>query len=166
MGPVSQRSTLGLSGRAACPQALDQLTCLTAKSADDRASPLPATWKRPSQSKPATLPAEQGQETALWRRILRLPLADSRAEMTFPAPHSPHPACLPPSLLVSAIVARPPHKPHCWLTNRINIPTAINRASRIPTTNERTGCRLAEGFDPAPFCAAPRPNQKRRLPID
>src|SRR5262249_56108548 len=43
MGPVSQRSTLGLSGRAACPQALDQLTCLTAKSADDRASPLPAT---------------------------------------------------------------------------------------------------------------------------
>src|SRR5262249_29849557 len=47
------------------------------------------------------------QETALWRRILRLPLADSRAEMTFPAPHSPHPTCLPPSLLVSAIVARP-----------------------------------------------------------
>src|SRR5262249_60820246 len=86
------------------------------------------------------------QETALWRRILRLPLADSRAEMTFPAPHSPHPTCLPPSLLVSAIVARPPHKPHCWLTNRRNNPEAINRASRIPTTNERTGCRLAEGF--------------------
>ena len=35
------------------------------------------------------------------------PLADSRAEMTFPAHHSQHPACLPPSLLVSAIVARP-----------------------------------------------------------
>ena len=25
---------------------------------------------------------------------------------------------------------------------------------------------MAEGFDPAHFCAAPRPNQKRRLPID
>src|SRR5262249_57114615 len=55
---------------------------------------------------------------------------------------------------------------HCWLTNRINIPTAINRASRVPMANERTGCRLAEGFDPAPFCAAPRPNQKRSLSID
>jgi len=52
-----QRRTLGLSGRAACPQALDQLTCLTANSADDRAAPLPAIGKRPSQSKPAKLPA-------------------------------------------------------------------------------------------------------------
>src|SRR6516225_1093802 len=52
-----QRRTLGLSRRAACPQTLDQLSCLTANSADDRASPLPATLKRPSQSKPAKLPA-------------------------------------------------------------------------------------------------------------
>src|SRR5262249_57047276 len=51
-----QRRTVGLSRRAACPQTLDQLSCLTANWADDRASPLPATWKRPSQSKPATLP--------------------------------------------------------------------------------------------------------------
>jgi len=56
-------------------------------------------------------------------------------------------------------------KPPCWLTNRKNIPTAINAANRIPTTNETTGCRLAVGFDPAPFCAAPRPNQKRSLSI-
>src|SRR5215831_9857875 len=41
--------------------------------------------------------------------------------MTFPAHQAQHPACLPPSLLVSAIVARPPHKPHC-----------------VPTTNEIT----------------------------
>src|SRR5215813_3915097 len=86
--------------------------------------------------------------------------------MTFPAHHPQHPACLPPSLLVSAIVASPPHKPHCWLTNKINNSAAINRASRIPTTNERTGCRLGlTSFDPAPFCAAPRPNQKRSLSI-
>src|SRR5262245_29132863 len=51
-----QRRTVGLSRRAACPQTLDQLSCLTANSADDRASPSPATWKRPSQSKPAKLP--------------------------------------------------------------------------------------------------------------
>ena len=63
-------------------------------------------------------------------------LADSRAETTFPAHHSQHPACLPPSLLVSAIVARPPHKPHRRLTNRMNAPAAINRASRIPATGE------------------------------
>src|ERR1700745_1667268 len=53
----------------------------------------------------------------------------------------------------------------CWLTKRKNIPTAINRASRIPTINEATQCRHPMGFDPAPFCAAPMPNQKRRLPI-
>ena len=41
-GPVSQRRTSGLSGRAACPQTLDQLSCLTANSADDRAWPSPA----------------------------------------------------------------------------------------------------------------------------
>src|SRR5262249_45618302 len=68
--------------------------------------------------------------------------------------------------LVSAIVARLPYKPHCWLTNKINNPTAINRASRIPTTNEITGCRLGlTSFDPEPFCAAPMPNQKRSLSI-
>src|SRR6516165_4780386 len=55
---------------------------------------------------------------------------------------------------------------HCWLTNRKNIPAAINRASRVPTTNEVTGCRLGlTAFDPAPFCAAPIPNQKRSLSI-
>src|SRR6266545_2990069 len=86
--------------------------------------------------------------------------------MTFPAHHSQHPACLPPSLLVSAIVARPPHKPHFWLTNRINAPAAINSAIRIPTTSEATQCRRSIGFDPAPSCAAPMPNQKRRLSID
>src|SRR5262249_40454321 len=49
---------------------------------------------------------------------------------------------------------------HCWTSKR-NIPTPINRASRIPTTNEITQCRLAlTSFDPAPFCAAPIPNQK------
>src|SRR6516164_11620736 len=56
---------------------------------------------------------------------------------------------------------------HCWLTNRINIPTAINRASRIPTTNDITGWRLGlTSFDLAPFCAAPMPNQKRSLSIE
>jgi hypothetical protein len=55
---------------------------------------------------------------------------------------------------------------HCWLTNRKNDPAAINRAIRIPTTSEATQCRRSMGFDPAPFCAAPMPNQKRRLPID
>jgi len=55
---------------------------------------------------------------------------------------------------------------HCWLTNRINIPTAINRASKVPTANERARCRRSIGFDPAPFCAAPMPSQKRRLPIE
>src|SRR5262249_61124323 len=45
-------------------------------------------------------------------------------------------------------------------------PAAINRASRIPTTNEITGCRLGlTSFDPEPFCAAPMPNQKRSLSI-
>src|SRR6516164_7168211 len=33
-----------------------------------------------------------------------------------------------------------PH--HCWLTNRIKAPAAINRASRIPATSETTQCRL------------------------
>ena len=55
---------------------------------------------------------------------------------------------------------------HFCLTNRINIPAAINRAIRIPTTNEITGCRVGlTSFDPAPFCAAPIPNQKRSLSI-
>jgi hypothetical protein len=54
---------------------------------------------------------------------------------------------------------------HFWLTNRINAPAAITRAIRIPTINEATQCRRSMGFDPAPFCAAPMPNQKRRLPI-
>src|SRR5262245_55898849 len=54
---------------------------------------------------------------------------------------------------------------HFWLTNRINIPTAINRASRVPTANERARFRRSSAFDLAPFCAAPRPNQKRSLSI-
>src|SRR5262245_45994734 len=55
-----------------------------------------------------------------------------------------------------------PH--HCWLTNKIKAPAAINRASRIPATSETTQCRLGStSFDP--FCAAPRPNQKRSLSI-
>ena len=57
------------------------------------------------------------------------------------------------------------HKLHCWLTNRKNIPTAINRAPRIPTINEATQCRRSRGFDPAPFWAAPMPSQKGRLLI-
>jgi hypothetical protein len=52
-----------------------------------------------------------------------------------------------------------------WLTNRRNIPTAINSATRVPTINEATQCRGSMGIGPAPFCAAPMPNQKRRLPI-
>src|SRR6266478_7757945 len=81
--------------------------------------------------------------------------------MTFPAHHSQHLACLPPSLLVSAIV------PHFWLTNKIKAPTAINTAIRTPTTNDVTGCRLGlTSFDLALFCAAPIPNQKRSLSID
>jgi hypothetical protein len=55
---------------------------------------------------------------------------------------------------------------HFWLTNRINIPTAINRASRVPTAKERARFRRSSAFGPAPFCAAPRPNQKRSLSID
>src|SRR6516162_6468044 len=48
----------------------------------------------------------------------------------------------------------------------MNAPAAINRASRIPATSEITQCRLSVcSFDPAPFCAAPRPNQKRSLSI-
>jgi hypothetical protein len=50
---------------------------------------------------------------------------------------------------------------HCWLTNKIKAPAVISRAIRIPTTNETTQCGRAIGFDPAPFCAAPMPNQKR-----
>jgi hypothetical protein len=52
---------------------------------------------------------------------------------------------------------------HCWRTNRKNIPTAINTAIRIPTTSEATQCRRLVGFDPAPLCAAPMPNQNRSL---
>src|SRR5262245_57604955 len=37
--------------------------------------------------------------------------------------------------------------------------------NQIPTTSETTQCRSTVGFDPAPFCAAPRPNQKRSLSI-
>src|SRR5262245_34680246 len=43
-------------GERPTAETLDQLTCLTANSADDRASPSPAICKRPSQSKPAKLP--------------------------------------------------------------------------------------------------------------
>src|SRR5215472_11629745 len=46
----------------------------------------------------------------------------------------------------------------------MNAPAAINRASRIPATSEIIQCRLSVRlFDPTPFCAAPRPNQKRSL---
>ena len=55
-----------------------------------------------------------------------------------------------------------PH--HCWLTNKIKAPAVINTASGIPATSETTQCRLGlTSFDP--FCAAPRPNQKRSLSI-
>jgi hypothetical protein len=37
---------------------------------------------------------------------------------------------------------------HCWLTNRTNIPTAINRASRVPTTTDGARCRRSMAFDP------------------
>src|SRR6516225_4090138 len=48
----------------------------------------------------------------------------------------------------------------------MNAPAAINRASRIPATSEITQCRLSVRlFGPAPFCAAPIPNQKRSLSI-
>src|SRR5215813_14648665 len=48
----------------------------------------------------------------------------------------------------------------------MNAPAAINRASRIPATSEITQCPLGLiSFDPAPFCAAPIPNQKRSLSI-
>jgi hypothetical protein len=54
-----------------------------------------------------------------------------------------------------------------WLTSDKNIPTIINAAMRVPTTSETTQFRLsARGFDPAPFCAAPMPNQKRSLSIE
>jgi len=44
---------------------------------------------------------------------------------------------------------------------------AINTASRIPTNDEIIQFRLAlTSFDPAPCCAAPMPNQNRRLPIE
>src|SRR5262249_26445682 len=53
---------------------------------------------------------------------------------------------------------------HCWLTNKMKTPAAINRASRIPATSETTQCRLGLiSFDPAPFCAAPSPTQNRSL---
>ena len=55
---------------------------------------------------------------------------------------------------------------HLWLTNKKNIPTAITSTIKIPTTSEATQCRRLMGFDPAPFCAAPMPSQKKRLPID
>src|SRR5262249_39535502 len=59
------------------------------------------------------------------------------------------------------------HKPHFWLTNKTKAPTAINNAIRTPTTNETAGCRLRlTSSDSSPFCAAPRPNQKRSLSID
>src|SRR6516164_2972101 len=62
-----------------------------------------------------------------------------------------------------ALIILPSH--HFWLTNKTNAPAAINRASRVPTANERARFRPSSGFDPAPFCAAPRPNQKRSLSI-
>jgi hypothetical protein len=53
-----------------------------------------------------------------------------------------------------------------WLANRRYIPTTINTATRIPTTNETTQFRRLVGFDPAaPFCAGPMPNQKRSYSI-
>ena len=46
----------------------------------------------------------------------------------------------------------------------MNAPAAINRASRIPTTNERTGCRLfVRLFDPAPICAAPEAQPEEKI---
>src|SRR5262249_54060494 len=49
----------------------------------------------------------------------------------------------------------------------LNIPAAINKASKMPTTSETTQCRLGlTSFDLTPFCAAPMPNQKRSLSIE
>src|SRR5262249_18190906 len=78
---------------------------------------------------------------------------------------------LPPERSLSSRRIQQPEEPtspiHCWLTNKINNPAAINRASTIPTTNETTGCRLGlASLDLAPFCAAPIPNQNRSLSID
>jgi hypothetical protein len=53
-----------------------------------------------------------------------------------------------------------------WLTSNKNIPTIINAAMRVPTISETTQFRRSIGFDPALFCAAPIPNQKRSLSID
>src|SRR5215831_19347141 len=64
-----------------------------------------------------------------------------------------------------ALIILPSH--HFWLTNKTNAPAAINRASRVPTANETTGCRLGlASLDLALFCAAPIPNQNRSLSID
>src|SRR5215475_4259397 len=52
-----------------------------------------------------------------------------------------------------------------WLTNRRRAPTIINAATRVPTTSETTQFHCTVGFDPAAFCAAPMPNQKRSLSI-
>jgi len=41
----------------------------------------------------------------------------------------------------------------------------VNRASRVPTANERARFRRSSAFDSAPLCAAPIPNQKRSLSI-
>jgi hypothetical protein len=59
-----------------------------------------------------------------------------------------------------------PQAHNFWLTNRRNIPTIITAATRAPTTSETTQFRGLMGFDPAPFCAAPSPNQNRSLPIE
>ena len=59
------------------------------------------------------------------------------------------------------------HKPRCWLTNKIKTPALINRAIKIPPMIEISRCRrsLGSSFDPAAFCPAPIPNQKRSLSI-
>jgi hypothetical protein len=95
-----------------------------------------------------------GQPLAANRRALLPPRQSNlRRHRTRRFPRSRQDACCLP-------------RAHCWLTKRINAPAAINTASRIPTTNEITGCRLSvRSFDLAPSCAAPMPNQKRSLSI-
>ena len=52
-----------------------------------------------------------------------------------------------------------------WLTKTRKTTAPINVATKVPTTSETTQFRLSIGFDPAAFCAAPMPNQKRSLSI-
>src|SRR5260370_34992196 len=66
--------------------------------------------------------------------------------MTFRAHHSQCPACLPPSLLVSAIVARPLQKPHSLLADQQNKSSDSYQQSKQNTDDERRN-RMPTGLD-------------------